>query len=62
MAGNVSSSCPLFSPEKIRSPAKGQLKEPSPASIDQPIGTRSWTIDGAGKMEKHPWDEKEPII
>jgi len=60
MAGNVSSSCPLTG--GLRSPAKGQLKEPSPASIDQPIGTRSWTIDGAGKMEKHPWDEKEPII
>jgi len=47
--------------EKIRSPAKGHLEEPSPAIIGQPIGTRSWTTDGAGKMAKHPWDEKEAL-
>jgi len=47
--------------EKIWSPAKGQLEDPSPAIIGQPIGTRSWTTDGGGKIAKHPWDEKEAL-
>jgi len=41
--------------------AKGQLEEPSPAIIGQPIGTRSWAADGTGKIERHPWDEKEAL-
>jgi len=44
----------LYREEKRRSPAKGQLEEPLPAIIGQPIGTRSWTTEGAGKMAKHP--------
>jgi len=42
-------------------PAKGQLEEPLPAIIGQPIGTRSWTTDGAGKIAKHPRNEKEAL-
>jgi len=37
------------------------MEEPSPAIIGQPIGTWSWTTDGAGKMAKHPWNEKEAL-
>jgi len=51
----------FYREEKTRSPAKGQLEEPSPAIIGQPIGTWSWTTDGAGKMSKHPWDEKKAL-
>jgi len=49
----------FYGEEKIRSPAKGQLEEPLKAIIGQPIGARSWTTEGAGKMAKHPWGEKE---
>jgi len=37
------------------------LRESSLAIFGQPIGTRSWTRDGAGKIPKHPWDEKEAL-
>jgi len=51
----------FYKRKKIRSPTKGQLGEPLPAITGQPIGTRSSTTDGSGKMAKHPRGEKEAL-
>jgi len=36
-------------------------QSPTSSRSNMPIGIRSWSPDGAGKMAKHPWDEKEAL-
>jgi len=35
--------------------------DPTSSRSKMSTGTRSWSTDGAGKMSKHPWDEKEAL-